>query len=43
MAKLELVVKDSTKELYYHEFYEAKIRDRNLTHDKFIRALMGLR
>lgn len=43
MAKIDLYVKDSTKKLYFDKFYEAKARDHALTHDQFLRSLMGLR
>lgn len=41
--KLEIVVSENTKKLYYSKFYEAKKIDNKLTHDEFIRQLMGLR
>lgn len=43
MAKIDVYVKEATKKLYYDRFYEAKMRDHTLTHDQFIRKLMGLR
>lgn len=43
MARLELYVQDGTRKLYYQKFYEAKQRDNTITHDVFMKNLMGLR
>lgn len=43
VTRLSLAVRDTTFDLYYKKFYEAKSQDRTLTHDKFIKGLFGLR
>ena len=38
---IQINVRKDTHDLYYKKFYDAKAMDHSLTHDKFIRKLMG--
>ena len=38
---IQINVRKDTHDLYYKKFYDAKAVDHSLTHDKFIRKLMG--
>ena len=38
---IQINVRKDTHDLYYKKFYDAKANDHSLTHDKFIRKLMG--
>ena len=40
---LEISLDESTYNLYYHKYYDAKSRDHRLTHNEFLKQLMGMR